>query len=197
MKNLITITLLLLFPLMSNAQYMTGVKGFYHKHKRTENAKGFVLPGFMIWLGAGIGKTAVEEPEAKIALRFAKKFKTMRFLIMEDGHSVSDEDFLQLVYSAQKQNYEPVISVREKGQDVQIFAKGKKDKLKKILILVKSEDEFVMMDMKTKIRTKDLNRLINDLMELEKVKTKIKPMNEEDKKLHQEKREKEKLKARA
>ena len=197
MKNITIITLLLLIPIIGSAQYMTGVKGFYHKYKKSDNAKGFVLPGFMIWLGAGIGKAAVDEPEAKIALRFAKKFKTMRFLVMEDGHSVTEEDFLQLVYAAQKQNYEPMISVRERGQDVQIFAKGKKDKLKKILILVKSDDEFVMMDMKTKIRTKDLNRLINDLMQLDKVKEKIKPMPEEEKKLLKEKLEKEKLKARA
>ena len=197
MKNLFLITMLLLIPLLSSAQYMTGVKGFYHKYKKSDNAQGFVLPGFMVWLGAGIAKSAIDEPEAKIALRFMKKFKTMRFLIMEDGHQVTDEDYLQLVYSAQKQNYEPMISVREKGQDIQIFAKGKKDKLKRLLILVKSEDEFVMMDMKTKIRTKDLNRLINDLMKLEKVRNKIKPMPEEDKKLLKEKLEKEKLKARA
>jgi len=197
MKNLLIITLLLLIPFIGSAQYMTGVKGFYHKYKKSDNAKGFVLPGFMIWLGGGIAKSAVDEPEAKIALRFMKKFKTMRFLVMDDGHSVSEEDFLQLVYSAQRQNYEPMISFKSRGEDVQIFAKGKKDKLKKLLILVKSDNEFVMMDMKTKIRTKDLNRLVNDLMKLEKVQKKIKPMPEEEKKLLKEKLEKEKKKARA
>ena len=38
-----------------------------------------------------------------------------------------------------------------------------------------------MMSMKTKIRTKDLNRLINDLMELEKVREKLKKKEEEEK----------------
>jgi len=198
MKNLLLLTLLLLIPFIGNGQYNTGVKGFYHKYKKSDNAKGFVLPGFMVWLGAGIAKSAVDEPEAKIALRFMKKFKTMRFLIMEEGHQVDEEDFLQLIYSARRQNYEPMISFKGNGEHVQIFAKGKKDKLKKLLILVKSEDEFVMMDMKTKIKVKDLNRLVNDLMELEKVKERIKPMREEDKKILKEKLEKEKkAKARA
>lgn len=190
--------MLLLIPFMVQAQYMTGVKGFYHKYKKSENATSFVLPGFLVWIGAGIARSAVDEPEAKIALRFAKKFKTMRLLVMEDGHEVTEEDYLQLVYAAQKQNYEPMISFKEKGQNVQIFAKGKKDKLKRLLILVKSEDEFVLMDMKTKIRTKDLNRMVNDFMQLEKVRKKIIPMPEEEKKLLKEKLEKEKAaKARA
>ena len=38
----------------------------------------------------------------------------------------------------------------------------------------------MMMNMKTKIRTKDLNRLINDLMELEKVRDKLKMEEEEE-----------------
>jgi len=177
---------------MGNAQYNTGVKGFYHKYKKADNTTSFVLPGFLVWVGSSIAKGAVSEPEAKIALRFAKKFKTMRFLVMEDGHQVSEDDYQQLVFSAKKKSYEELISVKNKGQTFHIFSKGKKDKLKRLLILVKSENEFVMMDMKTKIKSQDLNRLINDLMELEKVKEKIKPMQEEDKKILKEKLEKEK-----
>ena len=60
------------------------------------------------------------------------------------------------------------------------MGREKKDKLKNLLILVSSEDTFVMMSMKTKIKIKDLNSLINDLMKLEKVREKLKKKEEEE-----------------
>jgi len=178
MKNLLLCIFLFSFSISAHAQNRS-IKNFYHKYKKEEGTRNFVLPGFMIWLGTGIANEITNNEEAKIFLKFAKRFKTMRLLVQEDDNTISREDYNQLVAGAKKSNYEELISVKEKGKTFHIMGRGKKDKLKNLLILVSADDTFVMMSMKTKIKTKDLNRLINDLMELEKVRAKLKKEEEE------------------
>jgi len=178
MKNLLLCIFLFSFSISAHAQNRS-IKNFYHKYKKEEGTRNFVLPGFLIWLGTGIANEITNNEEAKIFLKFAKRFKTMRLLVQEDDNTISREDYNQLVAGAKKSNYEELISVKEKGKTFHIMGRGKKDKLKNLLILVSADDTFVMMSMKTKIKTKDLNRLINDLMELEKVRAKLKKEEEE------------------
>ncbi len=180
MKNLLLFIFLFSFSISAQSQNRH-IKNFYHQHKKEEGMRNFVIPGFLIWFSTGIANEMVEEQEAKIFLKFAKKFKTMRFLVQEDENTITREEYNHLVAGAKKGNYEELISVKEKGKTFHIMGRGKKDKLKNLLVLVSSEDTFVMMSMKTKIRTKDLNRLINDLMELEKVREKLKKKEEEEK----------------
>ena len=173
MKNLLLLITLFCISLSASAQNRS-IKNFYHKYKRYDNTRNFVLPGFLIWFGTGIANEMTTDEEAKIFLKFAKKFKTMRLLVMEDENQVTAEDFNKLINGAKKANYEELIRVSDKGTKVHIFGRGKSDKLKNLLILVSEEDTFVMMSMKTKIRVKDLNRLIKDLIKLDKVQEKLK-----------------------
>lgn len=179
MKNLLLLIFLFQIPFVAQSQNRS-IKNFYHKYKKTEGTRNAVIPGFLIWLATGIANESIgDEPEAKIALKFAKKFKTMRFLVMEDENHVTQEDFQKLMSGAKKANYEELISVKRNGEYIQILGRGKNDKLKNLLVLVSAEDSFMMMSMKTKIKTKHLNRLINDLIKLDKVQKKIKKKEQE------------------
>lgn len=180
MKNLLLFIFLFSISISAQSQNRS-IKNFYHTHKKEDGMRNFVIPGFLIWFSTGVANEMVDEEEAKIFLKFAKKFKTMRFLVQEDENTITQEEYNHLVAGAKKGNYEELISVKEKGKTFHIMGRGKRDKLKNLLILVSSEETFVMMSMKTKIKTKDLNRLINDLMELEKVREKLKIKEEEEK----------------
>lgn len=173
MKNLLFCICFICFSLSATAQNRA-IKKFYHKYKKEDNTVNFVLPGFLVWFGTGMANEIVKDEEAKIFLRFAKKFKTMRLLVMEDQNTITAEDYNNLIAGVKKNNYEELISVKQKGTQIHIMGRGNSKKFKNLLILVSEEDSFVMMNMKTKIKPKDLNRLINDLMKLEKVKEKIK-----------------------
>jgi hypothetical protein len=179
MKNLLLLIFLFSFSISAHAQNRS-IKNFYHKYKKEEGTHNFMIPGFLIWFGTGIANEMVDDEEAKVFLKFAKKFKTMRFLVQEDNNTISREDYNQLVAGAKKSNYEELISVKEKGKTFHIMGRGKKDKLKNLLIIVSAEDTFMMMSVRTKIKTKDLNQLINDLMKLEKVRKKLKKKEEDE-----------------
>jgi hypothetical protein len=171
MRNLLPLIFLFSFSIPAISQNSC-IKKFYHEHKKEEGIRNFMIPGFLIWFSTGIANEIVDGEEAKTFLKFAKKFKTIRLLVQNDHNSISKVDYNQLIFDAKKGNYEELISVKEKGKTFHIMGRGKKDKLKNLLILVSSEDTFLMMSMKTKIKIKDLNSLINDLMKLEKLKKK-------------------------
>lgn len=179
MRNLLPLIFLFSFSISAISQNSC-IKKFYHEHKKEEGIRNFMIPGFLIWFSTGIANEIVDGEEAKTFLKFAKKFKTIRLLVQNDHNSISKVDYNQLIFDAKKGNYEELISVKEKGKTFHIMGRGKKDKLKNLLILVSSEDTFLMMSMKTKIKIKDLNSLINDLMKLEKVREKLKKKEEEE-----------------
>ncbi|MDG1434076.1 MAG: DUF4252 domain-containing protein [Saprospiraceae bacterium] len=179
MRNLLPLIFLFSFSISAISQNSC-IKKFYHEHKKEEGIRNFMIPGFLIWFSTGIANEIVDGEEAKTFLKFAKKFKTIRLLVQNDHNSISKVDYNQLIFDAKKGNYEELISVKEKGKTFHIMGREKKDKLKNLLILVSSEDTFVMMSMKTKIKIKDLNSLINDLMKLEKVREKLKKKEEEE-----------------
>lgn len=179
MRNLLPLIFLFSFSISAISQNSC-IKKFYHEHKKEEGIRNFMIPGFLIWFSTGIANEIVDGEEAKTFLKFAKKFKTIRLLVQNNHNSISKVDYNQLIFDAKKGNYEELISVKEKGKTFHIMGRGKKDKLKNLLILVSSEDTFLMMSMKTKIKIKDLNSLINDLMKLEKVREKLKKKEEEE-----------------
>lgn len=179
MRNLLPLIFLFSFSISAISQNSC-IKKFYHEHKKEEGIRNFMIPGFLIWFSTGIANEIVDGEEAKTFLKFAKKFKTIRLLVQNDHNSISKVDYNQLIFDAKKGNYEELIYVKEKGKTFHIMGREKKDKLKNLLILVSSEDTFVMMSMKTKIKIKDLNSLINDLMKLEKVREKLKKKEEEE-----------------
>lgn len=179
MRNLLPLIFLFSFSIPAISQNSC-IKKFYHEHKKEEGIRNFMIPGFLIWFSTGIANEIVDGEEAKTFLKFAKKFKTIRLLVQNNHNSISKVDYNQLIFDAKKGNYEELIYVKEKGKTFHIMGREKKDKLKNLLILVSSEDTFVMMSMKTKIKIKDLNSLINDLMKLEKVREKLKKKEEEE-----------------
>jgi hypothetical protein len=179
MRNLLPLIFLFSFSIPAISQNSC-IKKFYHEHKKEEGIRNFMIPGFLIWFSTGIANEIVDGEEAKTFLKFAKKFKTISLLVQNDHNSISKVDYNQLIFDAKKGNYEELISVKEKGKTFHIMGRGKKDKLKNLLILVSSEDTFLMMSMKTKIKIKDLNSLINDLMKLEKVREKLKKKEEDE-----------------
>ena len=141
---------------------------FYHTHKVNQGVKNFNLPGWLVWMGSGIAKPMVKNPEAKAALKLAKKTGTIRILVSEENSLVSNSEINTFVSNIKRSGYEDLIQVRQGQTVVNILARDKKDKLRNLLILVKEEDTFVFLDMKTRIKYKDLAELINGYMNKEK-----------------------------
>lgn len=177
MKKYSLVLLLLILPFLLPAQTKS-INRFYHTYKRAENVTSFTVPGWIMDLGAAIGKKHVEDETGRSALKLVKKIKKLRLLVMEDYNHVSTQAFNQLVQGVEGDHFEAGFSVRHGDQKVHFFTREKKDKIKNLLILVSSEDQFVLFSAKTKIKYEDLANLINTAMDGDPFDNE--PMPEED-----------------
>ena len=152
--------MLFCLPQMNFAQTKAS-KAFYKKYKKQENTVNFSIPGWVIDLGAGIAKMTLESKEEKATVKLLKKIQKVKFLVMEDENRVSKNDLKLLVNKLKKEQHEPLITIRDGQTSIHIMLREKEDKLENLTILIAEPDEFVYIGMKTKIKMKDINQLID------------------------------------
>ncbi|MCO6493249.1 MAG: DUF4252 domain-containing protein [Phaeodactylibacter sp.] len=144
---------------------------FYHTHKHKEGVTNFKMPGWLIWLSGGIARGFAREPEAKAGLKLARKVKKLRFLVAEDGSPISSAEVNEFITDIHSSGFEDLLVVKEGSSTVHILSREKKEKLKNLVILVNDEEEFVYMDMKSRLKYEDLSELVNTILKAENMKT--------------------------
>lgn len=165
MKSLyIIIALLVLSSSVSIAQ--SPAVQFYRQNKRLENVRNFKIPGWLIWVGTGIAHDITKNEETKAILKVGRKVKKLRLMIAEDNNPIPASSISNFVSESRRDGFADLIYVRDEGTTVNIMGKIKKnDKFKELVFLVNEDDEFVFFQMKSSIRMKDLQELINVFMD--------------------------------
>jgi len=183
MRTLFIALMLLAFAIPSSAQ-RKNLNKFYRKYKYTEGARGYSFPGWLLKMGTGIAQPFVKDEEAKLALKFARRFKRMRFLVMEDQNNVRPSDMKFMVNGIKqgKKPFDDFIQVRNGKTRVNFMIREKKGAIRDIMIMVSEEDTFVLMDIKAKLRMEDINKLIQQLSDEMDVDIPIKPIPKSKKK---------------
>ena len=160
MKKLTYVLLLLVLPSLMMAQSRS-INKFYRMHKKDAGATNISLPGWVLKLGAGIGKRYVDEDEKEL-LKYVKHIKKMKVLVMEDGSTVSKKESRKFMNAVRKKGMQDLIYIKDVEMNVSIMIQEKRDVIKKLLIFVRDDEELVMVSLKTKIKMKDISNLIRD-----------------------------------
>jgi hypothetical protein len=180
MKNLLYIILLALIPVLGQAQKKATVKQFFHKYKKYESATGMTIPGFLVGMGLGF----IQETDMKPFKRFAKRIKQVRFLSIEaEQQIVTQKDYKQLVSVINVSHFEELITFRSEGETFQLYIKEWKEKVKGIFVIMKGAESFTFVEIKSNIRMKDINLLINELIGTLKEQLKSKGEGEQSKEI--------------
>lgn len=137
---------------------------FYHTYKHREGVTNFKMPGWAIWLGGGIAQGFARDETTRASLRMARKVKKIRFLTTEGGSPVSAAEVDAFINNIRTAGYEDLIYVKQDGATVNIMGREKKEKLKNVVILVNEEDEFVYMDLKSRMNYDDLTDFVNTIL---------------------------------
>ncbi len=166
MRPFILIFSILMLPLAMNSQSRS-INRFYNTYKHHEDVRNVSIPGWLIRLGATIAKSHVDEPEAKAALKLAKKVKKLKLLVMENVNPVDKKDLDRLYAEAtSREGFEDMVFVKEGNTRVNMLIRTKKDDIiRNLLILVSEENEFVMVSLKTKLKMEDLNELLRAIQD--------------------------------
>lgn len=139
------------------------VAGFYQKHKRKKGVRNVKLPGWVIWAGTGIAHDIAKDEDVKTALRFAKKIKKLRFMLAEEENAIPPEEIQSFVENIKAEDYEDLIFVKDGDTKVNMLIKDKNEKLKDMVFLVNTEEEFVFFSMKSNIKYEDVTNLVKSL----------------------------------
>lgn len=147
-------------PILLNAQ-SPSINKFYRNHKKMDDVRNVKLPGWLIKFGSNIAKKHVDGDMEKEAIGMAKSIKKMRLLVAENPYAIQDNEVNDFIHDLEhKDKFLPLVSIRKGGQNIHIMMEEKRDLLRGLLIMVDSDDTFMMLSIKTKIHLEDIADLI-------------------------------------
>lgn len=121
------------------------------------------VPGFLIKMAAGMAGEEMPD-EARQALKFIKgiSIEVADGAVFYEGYE-HEADRLQEKYE-RKKKYHTLVSVKTADADVHVTAKHKKNgTIRRLVVLVCAEETFVHIKLQTRVRQKDLQKLLKNL----------------------------------
>lgn len=123
----------------------------------------FYIPGFLIKVAAGMAGDELPE-EAKKVLKFIKGIS----IEVAEGTAFNEgfvrEADRKLARYERKKRYHTLVSVQSSDADVHVTAKRKKNgTIRRIVVLVCSEDAYVHVKLQTRIKQRDLQKVLKNL----------------------------------
>lgn len=156
------------------------VKKFYRKYKKRDQVFNIALPGILTQTSVGIARLFTRDKEARAVLKLARKMKGVRVLV-DKTQQVPNSAARSLMNDLRAQGkMETLMVSRENGEQTWVMGNIKGDKVKKIVVVVFANDQFTMVAAKSRMKVKDVNRLIkvlqkNEEQEKERGVVKIEP----------------------
>lgn len=126
--------------------------GLYWKYKDYDGVS-FTVPSTLI----DIGSWFLKEKSDRVLLR---KINKVRVMVFEDSSPVKEKDLKKFNRRAKRKHLEDLVYVREGKTHVRVLAKERRNAIRKLVVLVQSPDEFVLVSVKGKLRLDDINRVI-------------------------------------
>ncbi len=147
--------LLTLVPVFGLAQ-TEALDDFYRRHKFAENTVSIRIGNFFL----NAGSWFVEDPAAK---RLIRRSKRARVLVTEDGNRISTREINRLIRDLEDDDYEPLVYVRDDGDKVTLYLREDRNLVRNLLLMIKGDDEFVMVSLDCKLSRHDLDEVLECL----------------------------------
>ena len=126
--------------------------GLYWKYKDYDGI-ALTVPSVAI----DIGSWFLDEKDDRELLR---KINKVRLLVFEDFSPVTQKDLKRFDKKAKRKHLDDLVYVRQGKMHVRIMAKERKNAIRKVVVLVQSPEEFVLVSVKGRLRWDDINRVI-------------------------------------
>ncbi|PSL43348.1 uncharacterized protein DUF4252 [Chitinophaga niastensis] len=104
------------------------------------------------------------DADAKAVKHLLKNVRRVKVYTITNvnGTTVKNEDIEQLKNNLeQKEHFDVLMEVRDKGSLVHVFNKGKDDELGKVVMLVQDGNDFTIVNLETNLKIAEINSLIH------------------------------------
>ena len=153
MKYLIPIITMLLLSISVQAQN-DAIAKYFDKYLDDENFTVVYVSGKMFDMIAKIDIEELHDEEAQAVMDIAKDIKGLRVLVTDVNPKQYYSEARKLVNS--NDGYEVLLTVRDKGDNVNFWIKETSNVIEELFLLVGGEDEFVLVSFLGKL---DLNKI--------------------------------------
>ncbi len=153
MKQLLICLILTLFGSGLKAQD----RGLYWKYKDYDGAIAVTAPRWVIHTGSWF-------VDKKADRKLLRKVRKVRVLVFEDqDNPVSERDMKRFYKKAKRRNLEEMLTVRDKETRVWVWAKERKDAIRKVVVLVQEPETFALVSLRCKLRFDEIGTLLNKI----------------------------------
>ena len=88
-----------------------------------------------------------------------KKVKHYKVMVFSDASKSLDKRFNRFI---KQKKYASIFRVKQNGEQVQLYFLQNKNSIKEIVLKVKSDNDYVLLGLKTNISEEDFNKIIED-----------------------------------
>ncbi len=156
MKHIIILIAILIAPVFIFGQQEMSVRKFSKKYKKGKESLSIKVPGWLARTTLGIAG----EPETK---KLLKGVRNVRVTIVEQyANPIKKEDMSALMNGLKNNEMEPLLTVREKETNIDVYVQEKDGIARRLFLLVEDESDMVLLNVKGKMKTKQIVDYIND-----------------------------------
>lgn len=153
MKYLMICLMLCLVGTILNAQD----RRLYWKYKDYDGAIAVTVPRWVVHTGSWF---LGEKKERKLL----RKVHKVRALVFEQADNpVSDLEVRHFQQRAQRRHLEELVLVRDGGTRVMVLAKERRASIRKVVVLVREPETFVLVSLRGKFRLDEIGQLLREL----------------------------------
>lgn len=131
--------------------------GLYWKYKDYDGALALTVPRWVIHTGSWF----LDEKADRQLIRKVRKARVLVF--KQDENPVSNADVQRFFAKAKKRNLEELLYVRSPDARIWVLAKERGEAIRKIVVLVQSEEAFALVSIRGKLRYEDIGDLLSKM----------------------------------
>lgn len=164
MKKLLLGGCLLLASVSTILAQDKSLREFRNKYRGKADVISVKIGSFPLRMAGFVMSFSSDDEDVKTLRPILKDVRKIKVHTIENpqGANVTSEDVAALMHRLQtKDHFETLMEVRDKGNMVHILNKGKDDELGNVVMLIQEDNEFLMVNLETKLKMADINRLIN------------------------------------
>lgn len=156
MKKLIAIVLLAGVTTIAFGQSKT-IEAFHSKYKEDRDAKVVSLNGSLFKLVASVASFEESDEDAKTIARIADGIASMEILAIPMYKTGFDHKSIDDMRSQLKgEKYEELMTVKEGSDRIYFMTQGTDSQIKNMLVLIREDDEFMVLNINGSLDMKDL-----------------------------------------
>ncbi|MFD1315354.1 DUF4252 domain-containing protein [Namhaeicola litoreus] len=146
-----TFLFLFAFILLTSCATQTSFNDFYQTNQKEAD--------FSLGLNSSLISSFLSDEEYEEIKPLLKKAKHVRILVFSENSDNMSKKFDKFI---SKSTFDEMVKIKDDNDKVNVFTLEEKNKIKEVVVEVRSDDDFVLLGLKTNLSEDDIAKLIKD-----------------------------------